>query len=141
MRLKTHVIISITMAGILWLILRSTVVSLAVLLSGIFIDLDHLIEYFYHEKKFSIKRFFYIFYGNEYRLKKVFLLFHSYELLLIISACALFSSNKALFFGLFIGLGHHMLIDVLTNEIKPWKYFLLYRMFNKFDASKFFSCS
>ena len=99
------------------------------LAGGIFIDLDHLFDYFYHHKfKFSLRRFF----DREFlKSGKVFLPFHSWEVffLLLFLAFYLKSDGLAIFC---LAMGAHLLIDYFQNPNRLF-YFLIHRVKKRFN--------
>ena len=102
-----------------------------VVAGGIFIDLDHLIDYFryFKNKKFSLKNFFYGLYLGS---GKVYLFFHSWELIFIILALATFFRSYVLLL-FFLSLSIHLLIDN-TQRRKKLFYFFTYRFLNGFKV-------
>lgn len=51
MKLHNHIVVSTIISGVSQYIFNSWQMSITVFLSGIFIDLDHLLDYFIYEKK------------------------------------------------------------------------------------------
>lgn len=104
-------------------------------ISGIFIDLDHLFDYYVsHKFTLSIKRIYCA--CRRIRFKRLFILLHSYELvaLLWIAIYALSLSN--IWKAAAIGLTQHMIFDQLTNPISTFGYFLTYRLINNFSRDR-----
>ena len=115
MKLPVHIISSTIISSLVYFITKSFILSITTFLSGIFIDLDHFIDYFYTERKVKIdvKDFFYK--CENFQLKKTFLLLHSYEIIvLLIILNFLYPENKFVV-GFSIGYGTHLLLDIIYN--------------------------
>jgi len=136
-----HVAISLALSLIFYLITHSLFGSIACLLTGIFIDLDHFLDFwFIGERKISlnIKKFFEYFYNHKY--KKAVILFHSIELIPIIILLGNFLFSKIVTYGILFGFISHILTDYVGNGVKPLTYFFIYRLYKKFDVSCFCRC-
>lgn len=99
-------------------------------LGGIFIDLDHLVDYFlFYKDIFSIKNFFK---GSCLKESgKIYLFLHSWEIVIVLLIASLILKSG----GLFIfssGLCLHLSVDNLLRR-KPLLYFLSHRFARKFD--------
>lgn len=107
-------------------------------LSGVLIDLDHLIDfYLFSGEKFSRERFFSR--CLEGRRERISLLFHSYErfgLLCVVAWCV----DSAVVRGLLWGTGLHVAFDQIGSgrkyRLSPWFYFLVYRIAVGFRREK-----
>ena len=124
-----HLSSSIILAVIIVRISGSLLYGFVCILGGIFLDLDHLVDYFL----FARKRFIL---GDFMKYKyltsgKVYLLLHSWEINLIILALALFSGS-GLLSALFLAMTLHLLIDSLQRENSLF-YFLIYRVHKGFN--------
>ncbi|MBI5742068.1 MAG: hypothetical protein HZA16_15325 [Nitrospirae bacterium] len=133
MRLGHHIAFSTAVSGVLYMISRSWGLATACFLSGIFIDLDHVIDFLLiYGWPFSFKRFFNVFY-HEMGFKKIYLLFHAWEWLLLLFAAAWASGWDPWLTGLFAGCGHHMFLDYLHNGGYIRSYSIIWRWKNRFD--------
>jgi len=99
-------------------------------LGGIFIDLDHLIDYFAYQSKFRLSDSL-----NSAHLDsgKVYVFFHSWEVNILILVLSLASHSKALFL-LFAGMSIHVAIDNVQRK-NVFFYFLIYRLAKNFQVS------
>ena len=142
MRAKQHLISSVPVAGITYYLSGNFFLSAIVLISHIFIDLDHLLDYAYYsyknKEKLSVKKFFEVCYNS--KLKKIFLILHSYELFAIMIGFSLLYKN-ILLYGLIIGGLSHLALDAIFNGNSRYSYFLIYRLSNKFSADSFYEKS
>jgi hypothetical protein len=99
------------------------------ILGGIFIDLDHFIDYYkYYKNGFNLKDFFDC---NYLASGKVYLLLHSWELSIILfSVSAIIGSHGLFLFALSMSI--HLLIDNLQRR-NPLFYFIFYRFAKQFQ--------
>jgi hypothetical protein len=129
MKTSAHIITSAALAGALYAHSHSAPESAVCFLSGVLIDLDHLIDfYLFSGEKFSVEAFFS---WCLERWKKITLLFHSYELYgMLCLAAGYFDS--AVLRGVLWGAGLHLGLDQIANSRKyrlsPWFYLLGYRI-------------
>jgi hypothetical protein len=105
---------------------------------GIFLDLDHLIDYFiYFGMRFKWSEFMQRFFQFEYlKSGKVYIFLHSWEIIVGFSLLA--SDYKMTLPILAVSLGFigHLLVDH-RREIKPFGYFLTYRIIHDFKLEEF----
>ncbi len=141
MKLTAHVAISTAAAVAVYKITGLKMLSLSFFLSGIFIDLDHLLDYvLLSRERFSIRNFFSWY--EERRWKKIYIIFHSYELLAGLLLAAVLARNEVLT-GIAAGCSLHLLADQIGNpgavprvRLSPWFYSLSYRYFQRFEKEK-----
>jgi len=110
------------------------------LLGGFFIDLDHLIDYYF---AFGLKfNPTYFFKGYQFlKSDKIFVFFHTYELIFFFLIASLIIKKKSLFVFLLltvlaVSMSFHIFFDVFENELPPQTYSLIYRQKNNFDIKK-----
>lgn len=131
MKPVSHVVISISVFTVLYLVFRSHLLAFAAFLFGIFIDLDHLPDYFReHGFNLDVKRF--VYFGTDYRYEKATIFLHSWELFLIYSVIVFISPVNEILFGVFIGYSIHLIFDQFGNLSRPLSYFFIYRWKNNF---------
>lgn len=136
----THITLSLFVGFIIWKKLNKPIsIFAATLLGGVFIDLDHLIDYFLaFGTKFNL---FYFLKGYQFlKTEKIYIPLHSWELVIIFFLIILFFMNfkrfitlRTLLLAFSISLFLHLSIDVFTNNMLPQSYFLTYRMQNNFN--------
>ena len=134
MKLQAHIPIALTVSVATYFIFRSIETSIWCFIAGIFIDLDHLFDYFVTEGiKFDIKDFFDKCYRCE--LKKYYIVLHSYEFIaiLILVTCLV---KLNLLLGLTIGITTHFLLDIFSNPKHLLVYSFIHRLNCNFDAAK-----
>jgi len=135
-----HVIISLVLSIVFYLFTKSVFGSISVFLVGVFIDLDHIIDFWIGNKKiiFTIREFFDYFYKQKYN--KAYVLFHSVEFIPIIFILGNMFLGKIITYGILLGFIAHILLDHIGNGSKLLTYFLTYRIYKKFDVSCFCRC-
>jgi len=138
MQVSKHVIASMLISALVWWWLRSSAAALACFLMGVFIDLDHIVDFIYNNRRhFRVHRFFAAF---EFEvLENIFVFLHSWEFALIWLALLLCVPDvrQPVALGIFIGFVTHLGLDNLFNRHSRWAYFLLYRLRHGF-AGKYY---
>ncbi len=127
MKFSHHIAVSTIISSILYVLFKSWSLTIASFLSGVFLDLDHYIDYVFEcGSPFNMRKFFHCIY--EEKLKKIYLILHSWEwsIVLIIMGWMLDWNHWVV--GVMIGYGHHMVLDALFNTHWPiLGYSLLWR--------------
>ncbi len=137
MKLHHHVAFSTTISFFLFMIFKSWNLTVACFLSGIFIDLDHFIDYFREQGiNLNIKKFFQV--CEEAQFDKVILMFHGWEWIILFSTIAWSSGWNPLVTGVLIGFGHHIILDMFYHGTSIRAYSLIWRWSNGFDFDKIF---
>ncbi len=121
-----HIAVSVIFSSILFLIFKSWGLAVASLVSGIFIDIDYLIDYLKCcGLPFTIERFKW-FYDQEHLMK--IRLFHGWEWVIFCGVMAWFYDWNVWMVGIFLGFGQHLFFDKIYRG-KPFiKYFLFWRI-------------
>ena len=126
MDMSLHIFSTLLFCLLIYLKTHSLYYGFIVMMGGIFIDLDHLIDYhLFFRGKFSLNHFLNCFYLDS---GKVYVLLHSWELVFLLLALSLSIKSFSLFL-LFLSMSVHLLIDNMQRK-NPLAYFLFYR-FNK----------
>lgn len=126
-----HVAISSIISLFVWASFRSWPCALASFLAGVFIDLDHLIDY-YSCHAFTVKAKDVYDACAEMSMKKLYLFLHSYEIMFLMWAAIYIFSLPDIWKAAAIGMTQHLILDQVTNPITIPGYFLTYRMLNGF---------
>ncbi len=113
-----HAVISLTIGGVLWAVTKSPYSMLAAALSGVLIDLDHLLEYY----RWFVK--------NDH--SRVWFFLHSYELVPPAFLASYLSGWDPVVMGVSFALLGHILTDQLANSVGPLTYFFTYRALKGF---------
>lgn len=134
MKASHHVAVSALASTCLQITVRSWELTIATFMSGIFIDLDHYIDYLMeYSSPCDMKKFFHCIY--EEKLRKIRMLFHSWELLVVLSIMGWISTWNPWILGITIGCGLHMVLDAVFNTNWPVSgYSLFWRWKNDFIA-------
>ncbi len=131
-----HVTVSVGSGVILGLLLRSWVAGLCCCLMGIFIDLDHFIDFWINRGfSLSVGEFLdFCYYGTSPTFYDIL---HGYEYILLYLWLTTIPSLHYVGWGLTVGCALHLLSDQLFNRhLNRWTYFLSFRLFHGFDSSK-----
>ncbi|MBL7171124.1 MAG: hypothetical protein ISS46_03925 [Candidatus Omnitrophica bacterium] len=141
MKVKHHIIVSLSGGVIIWLITQSFFKAILFSFAGIFIDVDHLFDYVrnWGWKIMPLRNFFNIFYTL--KLKKIYVLLHGYELLAMLGLL-LWYLKVDWGWVVFLSLAIHLLMDQIYcfthfRRNSPWFYFLTYRISKGFESERF----
>jgi hypothetical protein len=135
MKFSHHVVSSTLLGAGVYAGTGSEIMAASTVVSGILIDLDHVFDFLVFSKtKFSIRNLFV--WCDQCLWDRVTLLFHSWELLLILSIAALSTQNPVLL-GIMVGAGFHLASDQVVNPRKNplhrYFYFLSFRIAKGFS--------
>jgi hypothetical protein len=126
-QLRHHTIASIGFGLVVYLFFKSFSCVLVCFLVGVFIDVDHYFDYIKHTGwNLNIKQFFYLSYGG--KLDRFYLLF---------AAIIVISDYNLIIIAAGIGYAQHLILDQIFNQVKPFAYFLTYRLKNGFSKKRF----
>ena len=141
MRPIWHILSSLVLGVIIFFFTREIIASLIAFLAGVFIDLDHLIDFWASEPEnaFSVKQFFYM----DKHLKSkgdhyTFIFFHAWEWVIILVILTLYYSN-IYFVSFVLAVALHLALDSINNhffeEENQLVYSIIFRAFHKFDMN------
>lgn len=137
MKLQHHIAVSTIISGILYAIFKSWGLTIASFISGIFIDLDHIIDYLIERGLcFNAKEFIDFFYEEKHQ--KITLIFHGWELLILWAVAAKLTDFNPWVTGALIGYGQHIVSDYFFSKASLWSYFLIWRWKNRFNSEVIF---
>ena len=100
-----HAAISIAIGGALWGVTKSPYSFVAATLTGVMIDMDHLVEYYRWFVKEDNTRVYYF--------------LHSYELVVPVFLAGYFSGWDPVVLGVSFAFLGHLLTDQLVNPMAP----------------------
>jgi hypothetical protein len=130
---KQHVALSVGSGLALGWGMRSWIAGASCCLIGIFIDLDHLFD-FWVERGFSLSpgKFFDLCYRGTSR--RFYDLLHGYEFIPLYWLITRVPGLADLGWGLTVGYTLHLLGDQFFNtHLNRWTYFFVYRLAHRFD--------
>ena len=123
-----HVVASGTTTAIFYFVHPSWSAAAICFLSGIFIDLDHVLDLFIYKKRILLSvRDLFDFCGRE-KGGRLHLIFHSYELLALLWVAIFYFHLNINWLALAVGLSVHLILDQIFNPMKPLAYFLWFRI-------------
>jgi hypothetical protein len=133
---KQHFAVSIGSGVILAALLRSWTAGLACFTAGVFIDLDHFID-FWLNRGFSLdpaKLLDFCYYGTS---KKFFDVLHGWEYVPLLLWVSTGSRASHIGWGVTVGYTLHLIGDQFFNtHLHPCTYFISYRAFHRFESSR-----
>jgi thiamine transporter ThiT len=129
-----HIIISLEVFSIVYFKTGEISYLIPVILGGILIDIDHLIDYIIQFEGLSFKKISVFPYKKR---KNIYLFFHSWELV-ILGVSLSFFYNSLFWQVFFCSWGLHLLVDNIDGaKAKGFlHYFFTYRLVKKFKAEK-----
>jgi|TARA_B100000315_G_scaffold260500_1_gene322418 hypothetical protein len=141
MKTSVHVYSSGFLGMLLYGKTHSMEISVAAFLSGIFIDIDHLFDFwFFAEEEISLRNFFS--WCDSGKWEKISTIFHSYELY-VLALVAAYLYPHGMLIGTLIGVGVHLVLDQVWNchirknlRLSVYFYFLIYRVRVGFHKSR-----
>lgn len=137
MKLHHHTAFSVVISAILYLIFKSWGLAAASLISGIFIDLDHLIDYVRETGwSFKIKSFFQC--CHKCQFKQILLIWHGWEWVVLLGISAWLTDWNPWITGTFIGFGQHIVLDTFYNAPNALSYSLIWRWKKDFEFDVIF---
>lgn len=139
MKPSHHAVVSIGLAAGVWSYLNSPSAAIACVVCGVFIDIDHHLDYWIDQGKFPWRYKDLAEYCPEVNRGKLYLIFHSWELLTLYWMVVYFLRLKGIWLGAAVGVSVHMICDQIVNPFKPLGYFTWYRMKHQFSRRKIFT--
>ncbi len=131
MKPLSHLAVSTTVAGILLIAWGRWSLAIGCLIGGVLIDVDHLLDFYLNYRRWTSLRVIYRTFA-ESRLHHVYLVWHTYEGLIALWLVLWVSGWPSLWVGVGVGLTLHLLCDQAVNPVRPWAYFLCYRIRHRF---------
>ena len=138
MRPIYHVMVSGGVSAIFAIWVQSFWAISVCFLSGIFIDLDHHLDYVLFRKKIPFRYRDLIDFLENDHASKLYLILHSHELLLLFWISIFYFSLDPIWFGMALGFTTHIICDEIVNPLRPLAYFLTYRVKHKFSRTMLF---
>ncbi|MDD5482552.1 MAG: hypothetical protein PHP98_02700 [Kiritimatiellae bacterium] len=140
MKLQYHVVISLCVSALVWVVFRSFTAAAACFATGVFLDIDHLIDYaINYGGRIRIRHLFKAF---EYEaFENIFVFLHSWEFVVIYLALLWLVDWQPVAIGAGIGLLVHLLLDHFFNDHSRLAYFLSYRMLHGFSGKHFYGAA
>lgn len=136
MKITQHVIISAAAGAGVYAATRSWEITAGTFIMGVFIDLDHIIDY-WREHPFRMDLVHFFATCEEYRLNRAMLFLHSLELAVPLALLAYFVRSPWIT-GFLIGWSVHMIFDYLGNKTNNMTYFFIFRWSVGFDMHRVF---
>ena len=118
---------------------KSFTCGVASFLTGVLIDVDHILDHFLNYGfRFRIKTFYYCCTRNKYG--RLSLILHSYELVILLWALIFTLRLGSIWTAAAIGMTQHLILDHIRNIARGkvgWQpYFFLFRLKNRFMTDR-----
>jgi len=137
MKLKQHITISLFFSAFLYTISNSWIIFSSSLISGVLIDIDHILDYFMaYGINIRIKQFFEV--CHNLKIPRMRLIFHSWELLFLLSICVFLVGWNPWIVGTIVGFTQHIVLDQVFNKPNKWTYFFFWRLKKGFSSKRCF---
>lgn len=117
-----HAVISAAAGAAVWGVTHQPWAVLSAVLTGVLVDLDHLLDYY----RWIVKE----------RREHVWLVLHGYELTAVAVLAAYLSGWDPVIVAAGIAWLCHVLTDQFTNHVRPGTYFLTYRALQGFRRER-----
>ncbi|MHB8620241.1 MAG: hypothetical protein ACYDAG_11855 [Chloroflexota bacterium] len=129
-------VVSVGLGGLFWAWTRDIRTVAVSLVFGVLIDIDHLFDYFYAERKprFSPREFLRTRYWR--KSGRLFLLFHGFEYLPLVYLVWQSMRGRRWALAATSAMSIHLLADHLVNGLRPLGYFVSYRAAHRFRAAE-----
>ncbi|MBP7216723.1 MAG: hypothetical protein KBA46_05495 [Candidatus Omnitrophica bacterium] len=137
MKPRYHIVWSLVISSVFYHIYASGLAFVVSLCAGIFIDVDHFLDYFLQEKvTLRVDKVFC--WCAERRFKHMLILLHSLELVILIWVFIYVFQLNLLWVALALGLTQHLVLDMIFNGkvVYSHAYFLTYRVVHRFKKER-----
>ena len=132
-----HIAVSTLISVILYAIFKSWALTISSFISGVFVDLDHIIDYWReYGISFDVKKFLYVHDKKQYR--KSHMILHGWEWLIVLGIMALLTDWNLWVTGVLIGFGQHIALDNMNYRESFWSYSLAWRWSKGFKTEVIF---
>lgn len=139
MRPGHHAVISLGLSALVVWGFRSWTAAFFCFLSGVFIDIDHCLDYCFIKKKFPFRYRQLLDYCEKDPQWRPYLIFHSYELLLLFWMSIYYFRLNEIWIAAALSASVHLLCDQMSNPFKLLAYFFIYRFKHGFERKEIFN--
>lgn len=137
MQMKYHAAVSLVVSALVWLWFSSFAAALACFLTGVFVDLDHVIDYgLNYGARIRPRHLFRAFEVEMF--DNIFIFLHAWEWILVALVILWLVDWQPVMVGVALGFAVHLVFDQLTNRHNPWSYFLTFRAAHRFSGPHFY---
>jgi len=137
MKPVSHLGVSLLTGIVAYISTKELLPGISCFMIGWLIDIDHIWDYYVNVgKKFSVSKFLNAM--DSGKIKKSYLYFHSYEILIVLVILCLYTQLNQILFFTTLGFAIHLFLDQIFNPVKPFTYFITYRIINKYNVELIF---
>jgi hypothetical protein len=136
LRPQAHVAVSAGLGAIFWAKSRDWRTMALSLAFGVLVDLDHVFDYLYSERRLTwdTRTFMRTRYWR--RSGRIFVLFHAFEYLPMVFFMWQAFKGRKWAVAATSAMSSHVLADHFVNELRPLGYFISYRILHRFKAEE-----
>ena len=122
MRPTGHAAISASLAVAVWAVTKSIPASVAAFVSGVFVDIDHLLDL--------------VLLLRGRRRTRVIIAFHAWEWVPVLVVAAAMVRWNSIIIGIAVGLFGHLVADQLANRLPTLTYSIVFRASRNFRGQE-----
>jgi hypothetical protein len=138
MRPGYHAVISLGLGALVAYGFRSWMAGILCFVVGIFIDIDHHLDFYLVKKKFPFRFSDLDDHCRRDVEGKLYLIFHSYEFLFLGWMAICYFRLNEMWLAAALSASVHIICDQLVNPLKPLAYFFVYRLSQGFERKRLF---
>jgi hypothetical protein len=136
MKMEQHIAVSVPVAAGTWFMTHNWYYVAMALFLGFLIDVDHVFDYIREEGRFDMRHLFQKSYEGDFR--RFYVIFHAYEYIPLAWLAGYLAHNYTFSAVFTVAYLSHMIPDQLMNNVKPFGYFLSFRICKKFVMRELF---
>lgn len=133
---RGHLTTSLGLGALFWARSRDWRTMVIALGFGVLIDLDHLFDYWYAQRRPQIDLAEFMTSRYWRRSGRLFVLFHAFEYLPFVFLAFQALKGRRWAMAATVAMSSHVLADHLANDLRPLGYFITYRIKHRFRAAE-----
>lgn len=137
MKMEHHAIITVPVAASTYYFTNSLFYTLLSIFLGFLVDFDHVFDYIREEKRFNFRDMLIKSYLGDF--KKLYVIFHAFEYIPVAWAISFIIKDYIFAVVFTVAYLSHMIPDQLSNNVKPFGYFFIYRLIKNFSMKETFN--
>jgi hypothetical protein len=130
MKMEHHMAVSVPVCAGVWFTTHSWFYVVMAFSLGVLIDFDHVFDYVREEGRFDMADMFTKSYHGDFH--HLYVIFHAFEYVPIAWIAGFFMHNFTFSLVFTVAYLGHMIPDQLMNNVRPWGYFMIYRIKKEF---------
>jgi hypothetical protein len=134
--MEHHMAVAAPIAAGAYFFTHSWIYAAMAFFTGFLVDVDHVFDYVREEGNFDMGDMFVKSYRGDF--KHLYVIFHAWEYVPLSWIIGAAINNYTFSIVFSVSYSAHLLADQLMNNVKPFGYFLTYRIMKGFVMDKFF---